>query len=83
MGTNKNWWMTPEQLQNYSELTEALGELQREHRGLIAKAVDKTITRGEAERLREVNAAFNKAFAARKALEDQNPILPENILRLT
>ncbi len=81
MNTSKHWWMSPEQLQDYAKLTERLVELQREHRDLIAKALAKTITREEAVRLREVNTAFNEAFATRKALEDKNPILPENIIR--
>ena len=73
--------MSAAQLRRYQELSAKLYDLQREHRSLMAKVIKKTISAGEAARLREVIRLFNKLHADRKKLEDDNPLRPDNVLK--
>lgn len=77
----QTWWMTPRQLEKYQELSSELFELQKEHKKLIQKLRSKRISQEEVTRLREVIRLFNQRYTQRRRLEEQNPLLPENILK--
>ena len=76
----KTWWMSPQQMSKYEKLTKRMRELDAEHKKLMPKAKAKTLDREGWTRLRKVIDDFNAAQKERKELEDENPILPKNLV---